>query len=71
MFDPWLITIPGLMLFLLVLSVNLLGDWMTFYNHRRPHAAHGGGTPVDVYRERLSASGPGLRPDLRTTALVA
>lgn len=26
LFDPWLITIPGLMLFLLVLSVNLLGD---------------------------------------------
>lgn len=26
LFDTWLITIPGLMLFLLVLSVNLLGD---------------------------------------------
>ena len=28
-----------------------IGDWMTFYNHRRPHAAHGGETPVSVYRE--------------------
>jgi peptide/nickel transport system permease protein len=26
LFDPWLITIPGAMLFLLVLAVNLLGD---------------------------------------------
>jgi len=25
-FDPWLITIPGLALFMLVLSINLLGD---------------------------------------------
>ena len=48
-----------------------IGDWMIFYNHRRPHAAHRGETPVGVYRERLSASGPGLRPDLHPTALVA
>ena len=48
-----------------------IGDWMTFYNHRRPHAAHGGGTPVRVYRERLSVSGPGLRPTLHPIALVA
>jgi putative transposase len=48
-----------------------IGRWMTFYNHRRPHAAHGGATPVVVYRDRLSASGPGLRPDLQPTALVA
>jgi peptide/nickel transport system permease protein len=25
-FDPWLITIPGAALFLLVLSINLVGD---------------------------------------------
>jgi putative transposase len=48
-----------------------IGDWVSFYNHRRPHAAHGGETPVRVYRERLSASGPGLRPALPPTALVA
>ena len=48
-----------------------IGNWMIFYNHRRPHAAHGGETPVGVYRERLSVSGPGLRPDLHPTALVA
>jgi len=32
---------------------------------------HGGETPVGVYRERLSASGPGLHPGLHPTALVA
>ena len=25
-FDPWLITIPGVTLFLLVLAINMLGD---------------------------------------------
>ena len=25
-FEPWLITIPGVALFLLVLSINLVGD---------------------------------------------
>ena len=48
-----------------------IGDWMAFYNHRRPHAAHGGETPVKVYRARLSAYGPGLRPALHPTALAA
>ncbi len=48
-----------------------IGDWMVFYNHRRPHAAHGGETPVNVYRARLSAYGPGLRPALLPTALAA
>ena len=48
-----------------------IGEWVTFYNHRRPHGVHGGETPGKVYRERLSASGPGLRPTLQPTALVA
>jgi len=48
-----------------------IGDWMVFYNHRRPHAAHGGETPIKVYRARLSAYGPGLRPALHPTALAA
>ena len=48
-----------------------IGEWIAFYNHRRPHAAHGGKTPGRVFRERLSASGPGSRPRLHPTALVA
>lgn len=28
LFDPWLITIPGIMLFVLLLAINLLGDGM-------------------------------------------
>ena len=30
-----------------------IGDRIISTNHRRPHAAHGGETPVRVYRERL------------------
>ena len=48
-----------------------IGDWVTFYNHRRPHSAHGGETPAGVYCARLSASGPGSHPDLPPSALVA
>ena len=47
-----------------------IGRWVSFYNHRRPHAAHGGRTPIDMYYDGPSASGPGSRPDLRPTALV-
>lgn len=48
-----------------------IGAWMTFYNDRRPHAAHGGATPASVYRDVLSASGSGSRPDLQPTAQAA
>ena len=48
-----------------------IGRWISFYNRQRPHAAHGGRTPALVYRDGLSPSGPGLRPDLHPTALVA
>ncbi len=48
-----------------------IGDWIDFYNNRRPHTAHGGATPAGVYRDRLSASGPGLRPALQPTVLAA
>jgi len=27
-----------------------IGSWMTFYNHRRPHSAHGGTPPAVAYR---------------------
>ena len=30
-----------------------IGQWMTFYNHRRPHAAHGGRPPAAVYWNTL------------------
>ena len=48
-----------------------IGRWISFYNRQRPHAAHGGRTPALVYRDGLSPSGPGLRPDLHPTDLVA
>ena len=30
-----------------------IGQWMTFYNHQRPHAAHGGRPPAVVYWNKL------------------
>ncbi len=48
-----------------------IGRWIDFYDHQRPHSAHSGWTPVLVYRDGLSPSGPGLRPDLRSTDLAA
>lgn len=30
-----------------------IGQWMTFYNHQRPHAAHGGRPPAAVYWNKL------------------
>jgi len=48
-----------------------IGAWMTFYNDRRPHAAPGGATPASIYRNALSASGLGSRPDLHPTAQAA
>ena len=30
-----------------------IGQWMTFYNHQRPHAAHGGRPPAAVYWTKL------------------
>jgi len=48
-----------------------IGRWIEFYNCRRPHSTHGGRTPMLVYRNGLSPSGPGLRPALRATDLAA
>ena len=30
-----------------------IGQWITFYNHQRPHAAHGGRPPAAVYWSKL------------------
>ena len=48
-----------------------IGRWVEFYNTRRPHSAHGGVTPVRIYRDGLSASGPGLSPALQSTGMAA
>ena len=48
-----------------------IGEWIDFYNNRRPHTAHGGATPAGVYRDRLPVSGPALRPALQPTVLAA
>ena len=28
---------------------RVIGDWISFYNTERPHSAHGGRTPAEVY----------------------
>nr|WP_244532125.1 integrase core domain-containing protein [Paracoccus aminovorans] len=30
-----------------------MGRWITFYNHQRPHAAHGGQPPAVVYFNQI------------------
>ena len=32
-----------------------VGRWITFYNHQRPHAAHGGQPPAVVYFNAIEA----------------
>ena len=39
-----------------------IADWITFYNHQRPHAAYGGETLVSVYRDRLKGSPLAILP---------
>jgi len=35
-----------------------VGAWMTFYNHRRPHTAHGGRLPAMVYWQKNEMNQP-------------
>lgn len=30
-------------------AIRVIGDWIHFYNHRRPHQALGMNTPAEVY----------------------
>lgn len=48
-----------------------IGRWVDFYNYRRPHSTHGGKTPVLIYQNGLSASGPGLSSALQPTGMAA
>lgn len=45
--------------------------WVDFYNRLRPHSAHEGNTPKEIYHGRLSFSGPGFSPLLQTTDQAA
>jgi putative transposase len=42
-----------------------IGRWIDFYNHHRPHAAHGGRTPALVYQNSLSTGGSGAHSDAK------
>ncbi|OWV55625.1 transposase [Mameliella alba] len=35
--------------------------WITFYNHQRPHAAHGGQAPAVVYFNQIETDQQGQR----------
>ena len=38
-----------------------VGRWITFYNHQRPHAAHGGQPPAGVYFNQIETDQQGQR----------
>jgi len=38
-----------------------VGRWITFYNHQRPHATHGGKTPAVVYFNQIKTDQQGQR----------
>lgn len=38
-----------------------VGQWITFYNHQRPHAAHGGQPPAVVYFNQIETDQQGQR----------
>ena len=38
-----------------------VGRWITFYNHQRPHAAHGGQPPAVVYFNQIETDQQGQR----------
>ena len=45
--------------------------WVDFYNRLRPHSAHAGCTPREIYHGCLPLSGPGFRPALQATDRAA
>ncbi|WP_180897391.1 integrase core domain-containing protein [Martelella soudanensis] len=38
-----------------------VAGWITFYNHQRPHAAHGGQPPAVVYFNQIETDQQGQR----------
>ena len=38
-----------------------VGQWITFYNYRRPHAAHGGKPPAVIYFNQIETDQQGQR----------
>lgn len=45
--------------------------WVDFYNRLRPHAAHAGASPAQIYHLHLPLSGPGYRPALQAADMAA
>ncbi|WP_420913266.1 IS3 family transposase [Kordiimonas lacus] len=45
--------------------------WVDFYNRLRPHSAHSGCTPKEIYHGCLPLSGPGLGPVLQAADKAA
>ena len=41
---------------------RVIGNWMSFYNTRRPHSTHGGATPAEAYAAKRPARSGGRAP---------
>ena len=47
-----------------------IGQWIAFYNHQRPHAAHGGQPPAVVYFNTIETD-QGLKDIYRAAVIAA